>query len=104
MLRDIFPDVTRHSYLIELNFTDAYECYSYIIRTFTYLTEILNKVELEFIKHLDRIIDREGKISFVKEEILFPLRQRIMDMQQMIVINQQGIVSLNVIRRNNKDT
>ena len=26
-----------------------------------------------------------------------------MDMQQMIVINQQGIVSLNVIRRNNKE-
>ena len=45
----------------------------------------------------------EEKISFVKEEILFPLRQRIMDMQQMIVVNQQGIVSLNVIRRNNKE-
>lgn len=26
-----------------------------------------------------------------------------MDMQQMIVVNQQGIVSLNVIRRNNKE-
>jgi uncharacterized protein YaaN involved in tellurite resistance len=44
-----------------------------------------------------------NKIDFVKEEILFPLRQRIMDMQQMIVVNQQGIVSLNVIRRNNKE-
>lgn len=44
-----------------------------------------------------------NKIAFVKEEILFPLRQRIMDMQQMIVVNQQGIVSLNVIRRNNKE-
>ncbi len=43
------------------------------------------------------------KIAFVKEEVLFPLRQRIMDMQQMIVVNQQGIVSLNVIRRNNKE-
>jgi uncharacterized protein YaaN involved in tellurite resistance len=45
----------------------------------------------------------EAKISIVREEILFPLRQRVMDMQQMIVINQQGIVSLNVIRRNNKE-
>lgn len=43
------------------------------------------------------------KIDFVKEEILFPLRQRLMDLQQMVVINQQGIVSLNVIRRNNKE-
>jgi uncharacterized protein YaaN involved in tellurite resistance len=43
------------------------------------------------------------KIKFVREEILFPLRQRIMDMQQMIVVNQQGIMSMNVIRRNNKE-
>ena len=44
-----------------------------------------------------------NKIKFVREEVLFPLRQRIMDMQQMIVVNQQGIISLNVIRRNNKE-
>ena len=43
------------------------------------------------------------KIDFVREEVLFPLRQRIMDMQQMIVVNQQGIISLNVVRRNNKE-
>ena len=45
----------------------------------------------------------EDKISFVREEVLFPLRQRVMDMQQMVVVNQQGIVSLNVLRRNNKE-
>ena len=45
----------------------------------------------------------QEKIDIVTEEILFPLRQRIMDMQQMIVINQQGIVSLNVVRRNNTE-
>ena len=43
------------------------------------------------------------RISFVSEEILFPLRQRIMDMQQMIVVNQQGIIAIEVIRRNNKE-
>jgi uncharacterized protein YaaN involved in tellurite resistance len=43
------------------------------------------------------------KIRFVREEVLFPLRQRIMDMQQMIVVNQQGILSMNVIRKNNKE-
>lgn len=53
-------------------------------------------------KATDQGIDPE-KIDFVREEILFPLRQRIMDLQQMIVVNQQGIVSLNVIRRNNKE-
>jgi uncharacterized protein YaaN involved in tellurite resistance len=43
------------------------------------------------------------KIRFVSEEILFPLRQRIMDMQQMIVVNHQGIMAIEVIRRNNKE-
>lgn len=45
----------------------------------------------------------EDKIKIVEEEILFPLRQRIMDLEQMIVVNQQGIISLNVIRKNNKE-
>ena len=47
--------------------------------------------------------DDQDRISFVSEEILFPLRQRIMDMQQMIVVNQQGIIAIEVIRRNNKE-
>jgi len=43
------------------------------------------------------------KIRFVEEEILFPLRQRVMDMQQMVVVNQQGIVAMEVVRRNNAE-
>ena len=64
--------------------------------------EMDESIEMQIQKSEIEGVDPE-KISFVKEEILFPLRQRIMDMQQMIVINQQGIVSLNVIRRNNKE-
>lgn len=45
----------------------------------------------------------EEKIKFVTEEILFPLRQRIMDMQQMVVVNHQGIVAMEVIKRNNRE-
>ena len=78
------------------------------------LREITNKLlaDVELGKQMDDSIEQQiqqaemdgvdpEKIKFVKEEILFPLRQRIMDMQQLIVVNQQGIVSLNVIRRNN---
>ncbi len=43
------------------------------------------------------------KIKFITEEVQFPLRQRVMDMQQMIVVNQQGIMAIEVIRRNNKE-
>ena len=81
-----------------------------------YLREVTNKLlaDIELGKSMDESIEMQiqqaeidgvepDKIAFVREEILFPLRQRIMDMQQMIVVNQQGIVSLNVIRRNNKE-
>ena len=81
-----------------------------------YLREVTNKLlaDIELGKQMDQSIEAqiqeaelqgvsEEKIAFVREEILFPLRQRIMDMQQMIVVNQQGIISLNVIRRNNKE-
>lgn len=43
------------------------------------------------------------KIKFVEEEVLFPLRQKIMDFQQLQVVNQQGIVAMNVVRRNNQE-
>ncbi|MFZ3130510.1 MAG: toxic anion resistance protein [Desulfosporosinus sp.] len=43
------------------------------------------------------------KIKFVTEEVLFPLRQRVMDMQQMIVVNQQGVMAIEVVIRNNKE-
>ena len=81
-----------------------------------YLREMTNKLlaDIELGKKMDESIEAQiaqaeidgvdaDKIAFVKEEVLFPLRQRVMDMQQMIVVNQQGIVSLNVIRRNNKE-
>ena len=45
----------------------------------------------------------EHKIRFVQEEILFPLRQRIMDMQQMLVVNHQGVLAMEVIQRNNNE-
>ena len=45
----------------------------------------------------------EEKVRFVEEEVLFPLRQRIMDFQQLQVVNQQGIVAMDVIRSNNKE-
>ncbi len=43
------------------------------------------------------------KIRFVQEEILFPLRQRVMDMQQMVVVNHQGIIAIELVCRNNKE-
>ena len=45
----------------------------------------------------------ENKVRFITEEVLFPLRQRVMDLQQMQVVNQQGIMAIEVVIRNNKE-
>ncbi len=39
--------------------------------------------------------------TFVQTEWLFPLRQRIQDLQQQLVVNQQGILAIEMIIRNN---
>lgn len=45
----------------------------------------------------------EERVKFITEEVLFPLRQRVMDLQQMLVVNQQGIMAIEVVIRNNKE-
>lgn len=40
---------------------------------------------------------------FVKEELLFPLRQRIQDLQQQLLVSQQGYLTMEMIIRNNKE-
>jgi len=59
---------------------------------------IANQVDMAKARNEDH-----EKIKFIAEEIQFPLRQRVMDMQQMIVVNQQGIMAIEVVRRNNKE-
>jgi len=41
--------------------------------------------------------------KFVQEELLFPLRQRIIDLQQQLAVNQQGVLSTAIILGNNKE-
>ena len=77
------------------------------------LSKKLNK-EIEMAVSMDEMISEQleqaqaqnmdpDKIRFIQEEILFPLRQRTMDMQQMIVVNHQGIIAMEVVQRNNKE-
>ncbi len=43
------------------------------------------------------------KTKFVQEELMFPLRQRLMDLEQQLAVNQQGVLATEVIIRNNKE-
>ena len=45
----------------------------------------------------------DPKRKFLNEEVVFPLRQRILDLQQQLAVNQQGILATEIIVRNNKE-
>jgi uncharacterized protein YaaN involved in tellurite resistance len=46
---------------------------------------------------------KEERRTFLAEEVLFPLRQRILDLQQQLAVNQQGILASEIIIRNNRE-
>ena len=48
-------------------------------------------------------IQDDTVITFVKDQMLFPLSQRLTDLQQQAAVNQQGIMSSALIIRTNKD-
>ncbi|MDA3920869.1 MAG: toxic anion resistance protein [Salinisphaera sp.] len=64
---------------------------------------------------LGRLIDRRlgtaiaeldkdsAKRGFIEEELMFPLRQRIVDLQQQLAVSQQGVLALEVVIRNNRE-
>lgn len=64
---------------------------------------------------LGRLIDRRletaaaeldndsPKRAFIEEELLFPMRQRIVDLQQQLTVSQQGVLALEVVIRNNRE-
>ncbi|MDH5178688.1 MAG: toxic anion resistance protein [Gammaproteobacteria bacterium] len=45
----------------------------------------------------------DPRYKFIMEELLHPLRVRIQDLQQQMIVNQQGILTMEVIIRNNKE-
>lgn len=74
--------------------------------------ELQKNIELgmQFDETLSRAIDQEkanngdeDRIRFVEDEVLYPLRQKVMDFQQLQVVSQQGIIAMEVIRKNNKE-
>lgn len=41
--------------------------------------------------------------QFVEEDILFSLRQRTLDLQQQLAVNQQGVLAIEILIRNNRE-
>ena len=73
------------------------------------LTEKLDKaiklgqmIDAKLTSQLEReLAPGDPRHTFVQSEWLFPLRQRIQDLQQQMVVNQQGVLAIEMIIRNN---
>lgn len=49
-------------------------------------------------------VDPESdQYRFIQEELLFPLNQRIIDLQTTLAVNQQGVISYDLLIRNNNE-
>lgn len=49
------------------------------------------------------ITPEDPRHKFIADELLFPLRQRIIDLQQQVAVSQQGVIATEIIMRNNKE-
>lgn len=59
-------------------------------------------------QRLGQVLEQEipsddARYPFIQEELLFPLRQRVMDLQQQLAVNQQAVLAMEIIIRNNKE-
>jgi uncharacterized protein YaaN involved in tellurite resistance len=57
---------------------------------------------------LQYLLEREvpaddSRRSFIEQELMFPLRQRIVDLQTQLSVNQQGVLAIGIIVQNNKE-
>ena len=76
------------------------------MRESTYKLERLVKLLQLVDKNLeDKLAEEQNpeRQKFVKEELLFTLRQTIMDRQQDLAVNQQGVLTFEIIIRNNRE-
>jgi uncharacterized protein YaaN involved in tellurite resistance len=59
-------------------------------------------IDAKLVSKLDQEIPvGDPRRAVVENEWLFPLRQRIQDLQQQLVVNQQGIMAIDLVVRNN---
>ncbi len=49
------------------------------------------------------IMPDDPRHRFIQDELLFPIRQRIQDIQQQLAVSQQAVLAIELIIRNNKE-
>ena len=64
------------------------------------LAQLLDQKLAVKVTELDSTDERR---KFIEEELLFPIKQRVIDLQQQLAVNQQGVLASEVIIRNNSE-
>lgn len=65
------------------------------------LAQALDAVVVD--KLATEITGDDPRRQFVEEDILFAIRQRTLDLQQQLAVNQQGVLAIEIIIRNNRE-
>ena len=60
---------------------------------------ILIKRNLEL--KVAELSEGDERAAFIKDELLFPLSQRVQDLQQQLIVNQQGVLAMGIVIKNN---
>jgi uncharacterized protein YaaN involved in tellurite resistance len=63
--------------------------------------EAMNDAITSKVDDAERMGGDPDKVKFIREEVLFPLAQKLMDIQQLMTVSQQGVVAMEVLQRNN---
>jgi len=65
--------------------------------------ELGQLIDQRLVHKAESLPQEDAERRFIEEELLFPLRQRIVDLQQQLAVSQQGVLALEVLIRNNRE-
>lgn len=60
-------------------------------------------LDQQLTQRIETEISDEQRKEFLQKDVLFPLRQRVLDLQQQQAVNQHGVVTAEAIVQNNKE-
>jgi uncharacterized protein YaaN involved in tellurite resistance len=63
--------------------------------------DMAHALDLELESRLAQVSPEHSRHKFIQEELLFPLRQRQIDLGQQLAVTQQGIIAMELVLRNN---
>lgn len=70
---------------------------SFLLQDYIALGEAMDRKLVDALATVSDVLQKK----FLEEEIVFSLRQRILDLQQLLAVAYQGVISLEVLRQNN---